>query len=437
MSALEEIQLEGNTLEHPLDVIYKKSPLLLVDFYDTSTETLDLSDCGIEEIPNEIGRLQRLYSLDLSQNKIKTVPFAVGQLYNLVTFNLDGNPLVRPFSQVRRQPYGDLAIVAFLDSQAIDLDLTGCALQDLPCSMTRHAKELQTLNLSDNILHSLPDSFATFQALTSLVLDNNRFTEFPEEVCLLRNLEVLSVSKTEISEISPNIVDLDKLKKLALDSNDLQEIPKCLVLMKTLEVLQLSNNRIQSLPLSIGNLSNLHVLDVSMNDLESVPPSIGDMFKLEVLDLKINQLREIPQEIGDCDALKHLNVSNNNLAALPKRLGRLKDLVALKLAANQLRRLPYDMLDFEFLEEVQLYGNPLPNVASALNVKGSANCRFLLQTLQKVMYPGGDPDNKEAGEALGASQLSQSGASLTGTLNGDQPKARRTLDMDAAIEGEA
>ena len=117
MAALQEIQLEGNQLEHPFDVIYKKSPLLLVSFFNTATESLDLSSCGIEEIPNEIGRLQRLYNLDLRDNNIATIPFAVGQLYNLVNFNLDGNPLEFPFDQVRRQPYGDLAIVSFLDSQ--------------------------------------------------------------------------------------------------------------------------------------------------------------------------------------------------------------------------------------------------------------------------------------------------------------------------------
>ena len=118
----------------------------------------------------------------------------------------------------------------------MELDLTGCAFTELPDSMTRHSNELQTLNLSDNILHELPDSFASYQSLTSLVLDNNRFKDFPEAVCLLRNLEILSISKTEISNISPQIVELDRLRRLALDSNDIREIPKSLVLMKTLEV---------------------------------------------------------------------------------------------------------------------------------------------------------------------------------------------------------
>ena len=444
MAVLSELQLEGNALEHPFDAIYKKSPLLLVDFFNTETETLDLSDCGIEEIPSEIGRLQRLYSLDLSDNDIKVVSQAVGQLYNLVTFSLEGNPLEPPFNQVRRQPYGDLAIVAFLDSQAVELDLAGCSFMDLPESLTTHSRELRALNLSDNILHTLPEWSTGFQNLTSLVLDNNRFREFPEEVCLLRSLEVLSISKTEISDISPQIVDLDRLKKLALDSNDIRELPKCLVLMKTLEVLQVSNNKIEELPLSIGNLTNLHVLDVSCNDIEHLPPSLGDLSRLEVLDAKINQLREVPEEIGECDQLRHLNLSNNAIVELPKRFGRLKDLVALKLAANQLRRLPFELLDLEFLEEVQLYGNPFPNVPSGLNAKGTESCRFLMQALQKVLYPKGDPDategssnNNSGGGAGPAAQLLQNVSNnlTAGSLGGDQPKARRTLDMDAAMEG--
>ena len=51
--------------------------------------------------------------------------------------------LQAPFHQVRRDPYGDLAIVAFLDAQAVELDLTGCQFTELPESLSRHANELQ------------------------------------------------------------------------------------------------------------------------------------------------------------------------------------------------------------------------------------------------------------------------------------------------------
>ena len=98
----------------------------------------------------------------------------------------------------------------------------------------------------------------------------------------------------------------------------------------------------------------------------------------------------------------------------------------------------------EFLEEVQLYGNPFPNVPSGLNVKGTESCRFLMQALQKVLYPKGDPDategssnNNSGGGAGPAAQLLQNVSNnlTAGSLGGDQPKARRTLDMDAAMEG--
>ena len=108
----------------------------------------------------------------------------------------------------------------------------------------------------------------------------------------------------------------------------------------------------------------------------------------------------------------------------------MRELAALKLAANQLRKLPYEMFGLEYLEEIQLFGNPLPNVPSVLNVKGASQCKFLMQTLQQALYPNGDPDALDASAGM-LKNVSNLAGALTG---GDQPKARRVLDMDAASE---
>lgn len=395
MTSLEGIQLEGNPLQHPYDAMYRKSPDLLVQFLNVDTEVLDLSECGIEEIPNEIGRLERLHNLDLSNNRIKKVPLAVGLLYNLVTFSLEGNPLVSPYRELRREPYGDLSIVAFLDAQALELDLTSCSFQEIPDLFSRHAEELQILNLSDNLLYRLPEYMATFQNLRCLVMDNNRFKDFPEVVCMLKNLETLSISKTQIDSVPPQIADLKGLKRLVLDSNDIVELPKTLVLLTNLDFLKLSNNKIKELPLSIGNLTQLRVLDVACNDIKALPPSLCDLLSMEVLDAKINELDTVPEELGDCESLRYLNLSNNAIDRLPSTLSRLTDLEGLGLAANQLTRLPYDMLDLENLEEIQLFGNPMPNVSSILNVKGNAPCKYLMAQLKATLYPRGKPEESQ------------------------------------------
>ena len=51
--------------------------------------------------------------------------FQVGNLTRLEYLNLAGNPLAVPYSELRREPFGDLAIVSFLDRYVQELDLTG------------------------------------------------------------------------------------------------------------------------------------------------------------------------------------------------------------------------------------------------------------------------------------------------------------------------
>lgn len=66
----------------------------------------------------------------------------MGNLTALEYLNLDANPLLAPFDALRREPYGDLAIVQFLDPFLSELDLTGCGFVELPTLLYRHAHYL-------------------------------------------------------------------------------------------------------------------------------------------------------------------------------------------------------------------------------------------------------------------------------------------------------
>ena len=57
---------------------------------------------------------------------------------------LEGNPLQTPFDHLRREPYGDLAVVQFLHVDIGELDLTGASLV-----------EVRNFSMSPFFVHSL------------------------------------------------------------------------------------------------------------------------------------------------------------------------------------------------------------------------------------------------------------------------------------------
>lgn len=49
-----------------------------------------------------------------------------------------GNPLQYPFDTVQREPFGDLAVVSFLDPFIAELDLSVRAHHPAPVFLTKH-----------------------------------------------------------------------------------------------------------------------------------------------------------------------------------------------------------------------------------------------------------------------------------------------------------
>ena len=101
--------------------------------------------------------------------------------------------------------------------------------------------------------------------------------------------------------------------------------------------------------------------------------------------MRINEVVDVPDELGECSSLVELDLSNNEIPALPESLSALKELAMLRVGANCLEALPLRLcLDFQGLQELQLFGNPLPNVPSSMNVRGNAECTRLLGLLENL-----------------------------------------------------
>lgn len=128
---------------------------------------LNLQDCKLTEVPDEVCLLTNLRNLNLSGNQLKTVPEKIEQLV-----------------------------------------------------------KLKTLELRNNRLETIPESIGKLVNLQGFHLWNNQLKTIPESIGLLINLEELDLADNELETIPEGIGKLNKLQSFFLDNNLLKTIPE-------------------------------------------------------------------------------------------------------------------------------------------------------------------------------------------------------------------
>lgn len=204
-----------------------------------------------------------------------------------------------------------------------------------------------------------------------------RLSEFPAKVLALEHLRELYLSADTF--VNRNTIGLSEEYwwEVSFDNNLVPEIPDEIRLLKNLEVLTLNQVSLERLSDRIGDLIHLRELHLRNNLLESLPPSIGKLKKLEVLDVSFNKLKTLPSEIGQCERLRILNIGSNDLKSIPPDIGNLQNLRELdfsnfdreevwpdtverfELKINRIRKLPAEMGKLKMLEVLEYEGNPL------------------------------------------------------------------------------
>ncbi|TNN19777.1 Protein flightless-1 isoform 2 [Schistosoma japonicum] len=174
-------------------------------------EVLNLSgtERRVDNIPNELDRLERLIELDLSCNLLTKIPEPVLLLRNLRKLHLAHNEL------------SDLST------------LTG----DWP--------RLEYLNLSYNQLTHLPTGLIRLSCLRKLYVNNNQLTfgGIPSGIGKLQDLEIFDASHNELETIPESLCRCGRLKRLILNSNRLLTLPDAIHYLKeSLDVFEVDNN---------------------------------------------------------------------------------------------------------------------------------------------------------------------------------------------------
>lgn len=163
---------------------------------DTPEPIFDLSECDIQDVPNGIYSLCKVFlkkSLLLNSNCLSSLSGG-GQLK-------------------------DLSLITVLD-------ISSNKFVSLPKDII-FLKNLQEFYISNNLLNTLPDNLCTLASLTILDVSNNKLKELPSNIGNLIVLQTLNIKgNSKLSVLPPSIGQAKRLKCLELDSEHFKYPPE-------------------------------------------------------------------------------------------------------------------------------------------------------------------------------------------------------------------
>ncbi|XP_022231872.2 LOW QUALITY PROTEIN: leucine-rich repeat-containing protein 40 [Drosophila obscura] len=454
-----------------------------------SLTVLILHDNALVELPSEIGKLEKLMRLNVSRNKLSSLPRELYSLPELRHLNISYNEFTELNPDI-----SDLHMLEYLDAGHNNIQslpggigflvrLTALLLpynhiKDLPPDLV-NMRSLQRVDLMQNDLTCLPEDMGLLRKLQFLyiqhndilelsdfegnealielhasnnyivnipirmcenlphlkVLDlrDNKITELPDELCLLRNLNRLDVSNNTIDTLPVSLSALAHLISLQVEGNPIKSIRRDILqcgtarILKTLQERSLAKTKeeggtdsaagtrlcggqsgnaagdptgnypdryklrhtrtlavnleeITDVPDKVFQLAQsegVHVVDFARNQLRTLPNGLQHMQNLVTeLVLAHNLIGQVPQFISQFTRITFLNLSNNLLNDLPKEFGVLNTLRELNISNNRFEFIPSGLYDLQGLEILIASDNHIKE----LNVSG-LQCMPRLSTL--------------------------------------------------------
>ncbi|PNT72263.1 hypothetical protein BRADI_2g41927v3 [Brachypodium distachyon] len=291
---------------------------------------LDATALPISSLPMSFHTLQYMQTLILSKCLLETLPDKICSLHKLCYLDLSGN------SSLSKLPVSleKLSKLSFFN-------LLGCyKLQELPESICELIC-LRHLDMSEcRAIQKLPDEFGSLPKLVFLNLSGcSKLTKLPDNV-KLDSLEYLNLSNCHKLENLPQ--DFGNLQKLGFlnlsDCYKVTMLPESFCQLIRLKELDLSDcHDLSKLPDSFGNLSELESLNLtSCCKLQQLPDSLCNMFKLNHLNFAYcMRLEKLPSLLGDLK-LQSLDISStSSLIDLPDIISRMTSLTQLKVTSAQ------------------------------------------------------------------------------------------------------
>lgn len=155
-------------------------------------------------------------------------------------------------------------------------------------SLSAVSQDTQILADSQVVYTDLTRALQSPEKVYQLRLKKKKLKQIPSEVFTsFPNLSSLDLSHNLIDSIPASLGNLVNLKYLNLSHNKISLFPAELGSLAQLQKLVVNNNNIEALPSSIGNLQKLEYIDLWSNELGSIPEEIKNISgNLKTLDLR-------------------------------------------------------------------------------------------------------------------------------------------------------
>ncbi|XP_071376361.1 leucine-rich repeat-containing G-protein coupled receptor 5-like [Centroberyx affinis] len=224
-------------------------------------ETLDLSSNRLDSFPAAIRSLISLKELNLHSNNIKAIPeYSFIGNPSLETINIQNNPVqtvggsaFQQLAELRTLSLsGTSSITAFPDLSGTNrletLSITATHISFIPSSVCQQLPNLHKLDLSHNLIQSLP-SFSGCRKLQNIDLRHNSIHQVrPETFRHMKELRSLDLTSNRLSSVS--LDGLQSLTHLKLAGN--------LQLRAALPLHQLPRLRVAEMPFAFQCCVFLH-----------------------------------------------------------------------------------------------------------------------------------------------------------------------------------
>jgi hypothetical protein len=164
------------------------------------------------------------------------------------------------------------------------------------------ADTLEILDLSNNLLSSLPEDISRLPHLKIAFFSNNRFTAVPSfKGC--EHLYMVGFKSNQIETFEEEVLP-DTISWLILTDNCLTSLPSSIGNLRKLQKCALAGNRLETLPDEMAMCRNLELLRLSANNLQAIPTWLWNLPKLSWLAFSGNpctpkaqfELQSIPFE---------------------------------------------------------------------------------------------------------------------------------------------